>query len=801
MTRVEWEQIYRPSEANRFKRPTGLLASLRDGGRWLNLLLLLIALMAMTASLEDANWVNEMPSLTLVTLIGLGSGWMLAQLPLRTWFLQLLGISIGLVSVFALVMAKIELVEPLLAAGPGQRWIELWLRMGNWASALVEGGVSNDPLPFVLMLIFSVWAVSYLSTWAVVRWRNVWAALIPPGFILLTNISYLPEQSNLQLVVFLFTSVLLVLQLHFARALDRWRREQIAWPEMMSLEVAFAGVWIALALIVAAWLVPPANNWEPAADAWSRVLTPASDRLEGLGRVFIGVSSNRDIPIHNFGEVLPLQGTVKLNDEPLMEVATDELGNLRGAVYDEYTGAGWRLSSAQTRPQIGTTVDAAEFGTPLTQAQLRQPVSVEIKVIGPAPYRRLLALGDPIATDVKSDLILGAGELDVIGVAPADRLEQGAIYTSVGAISGASIETMLSTNREYQTSIYERYTQLPSDLPPDIETLTRSLVTDGAHPYQAARIIEAYLRTTYPYTLEIADPPPLKDAVSYFLFDSGTGYFDHHASAMAVMLRTLGIPTRIAAGFAVDEDDLDTGTKTYILTEQDAWAWPEVYFPGLGWVEFNPTPGRPLVPRAGDDSDRRLFILPDGSHASPLTDEELLQDLELLLGTQNEPVVVPDLEFDSNSGVGTVVVRVLTLVVLGTAVMLVLGLGVRFSWEYAFRQVPAPRRQWAKLRHLAAWSGLSPAVTNTPLEWARTVASAVGDEGDLDQLARGYTRERYGDPDHEQSDDELTELTASYRRVRAKLWRQVLLRPVPRRRRSLAVGGSAGGRAAGLKGL
>jgi hypothetical protein len=68
-------------------------------------------------------------------------------------------------------------------------------------------------------------------------------------------------------------------------------------------------------------------------------------------------------------------------------------------------------------------------------------------------------------------------------------------------------------------------------------------------------------------------------------------------------------------------------------------------------------------------------------------------------------------------------------------------------------------------------------------------------------LARGYTRERYGDPDHEQSDDELTELTASYRRVRAKLWRQVLLRPVPRRRRSLAVGGSAGGRAAGLKGL
>ena len=774
MTCIEWDRLYGPSDTDRFSPDTGLRAALHDGGRWLNLLLLFVALMAMTTSLGDSNWVNEMPSLTTAMLIGLGSGWMLAQFPLRTWLLQSLGVTFGLMGVFALVTAKMELADPLLDAGPRQRWTELWLRMRDWFSVLIEGGASNDPLPFVLILIVAVWLVSYLSAWAVLRWRNVWAALIPAGFVLLTNISYQPQQSNVHLMVFLFASVLLVLQLHFAGAINRWRQEHIAWPEMMSLEVAFAGVWIALALIVAAWLVPTANNWGPVTDLWSRAVQPVSDRVEGLGRLFIGISANRDIPVHNFGEVLPLQGTVKLSDEPLMEVTTDQPGNLRGAVYDQYTGSGWLVSSGQTRPQIGTTVDAAEFGTPLTQKQLRQTISTEITVTGPVPKRRLLSLGDPIATDVGSTLILGASELDVIGMMPDDRLEAGDTYTSVGAVSAASIETMLSTSTDYPASIRERYTQLPDDLPPEIAELTRALVEDGAHPYQAARIVEQYLRTSYPYTLEVADPPPLTDAVGYFLFEAEMGYFDHHASAMAVMLRTIGVPTRIAVGFAIDDDDLDAVTRTYLLTERNAWTWPAVYLPGLGWVEFNPTPARPLVTRAGDDSALRLQLFPDGNDAALLEGDLLAQedlfDLEGALRTNS-------LDFATGSGVGTMVVRVVTFLMLCSASLLFPGLAMRFAWEYTFRQVPAPRRQWAKLQCLTGWTDLRPAATNTPLEWAREVAATVGDDdGDLDRLAREYTNMRYGGLGHEQSEDEFEQLTSSYRRVRTKLWWRVLLR-------------------------
>lgn len=788
MSAVSWDAIYRGSEHDPFKPRGGVLGLIGNTERWLNLVLLFVALMAMTNSLERANWVDEMPSLTAASVFGLATGWVLSQIPVRSWLLQLVGITLGLAWVLAIVIANMELADPLLGTGIGARWSEFWLRLGDWGSALLSGGVSSDPLPFVLMLVFATWAVAYLAAWAVVRWRNAWVALIPPGFVLLTNISYLPGQPSLQFVVFLFAAVLLVLQLHFARALSRWRDNRIAWPDLMSIEVAFAGVWIALALIISAWLVPTANNWGPVADLWNRAVSPVSERFEGLGRVFIGVSSKRDIPVHGFGEVLPLQGSISLSEAPLMEVVADEPGNLRGAVYDDYTGTGWLNSGITTQPLLGTTIEAAEFGTPLSQAQLRRPVSAEVTVIGPVPDRRLLSFGDPLASNVPGELLFGAGPADVVGIAPEDRLKEGTSYTVVGAVSAAAVDTLLSTTSDYPVAIHDRYTQLPDDLPPEIAELAASLA-GGQHPFAAARIIEDYLRNNFAFSTEIADPPPLRDAVDYFLFEAQAGYFDHHATAMAVMLRTLGIPTRMAAGFALDEDSFDDATKTYTLSELDAWAWPEVYFTGLGWVEFNPTPGRDLVLRPGDDTALR-DQLRNPSNTIPFDEELLIEELENLFGSEGASAV--DLEAsgsaDTGSGVGTVVVQILTLLVLLSVVVFVVGIGVRFAWEYPVRDLDSGRRRWAKLQRLTGWAGLAPRVTSTPLEWAREVSATVGADEEFEAIARDYTHVRYGGPGDDPSEEATAELHDSYRGARNQLWRQIFGRVLPRRGRGSAVG-------------
>lgn len=796
MTAVGWGQIYRGSEHDRFQRPGGLIGTFRDTGRWLNLVLLFVALMAMSNSLERANWVDEMPSLTAAAIFGLASGWVLAQIPLRSWLLQVVGMTAGLAWVFAIVMVNMELADPLLESGVRARWSELWLRLRDWGAALLEGGSSSDPLPFVMMLVFATWAVSYLASWSVVRWRNAWVALIPPGFVLLTNISYLPGQPSMQFVIFLFAAVLLVLQLHFARAITRWRQDRVAWPSLMSMEVAFAGVWIALALIIFAWLVPTANNWGPVADLWGRAIAPITDRAEGLGRVFIGVSAKRDVPVHNFGSVLPLQGKVSLSSDPLMEVSADEIGNLRGAVYDEYTGTGWRISDATAQPLLGTTVEGAEFGTDLSRAQLRRSVRVAITVIGPVPDRRLLAFGDPVAADVPGSLLFGASVGDVIGVAPDDRLEEGDTYTTVGTVSAAAVETLLASPATYPSVISERYTQLPDDLPPEVGALAASL-TQGMHPFAAARTIEQHLRENYAYSTDIEDTPPLRDSVDYFLFDSQVGYFDQHATAMAVMLRTLGVPTRLSAGFVVELDALDDVTKTYVISEKDAWAWPEVYFTGLGWVEFNPTPGRSLIARPGDDTALR-DLLASGSLAPFPFDEELaLLELEELFALENAEGLDLDAfnDLNSGSGVGAIVVRLLTMLMLAAAVLFAAVLALRFAWEYPLRALAPAQRRWAKLQRLAAWVGINPRVTRTPLEWARETAGQVGETEGFEAVARDYTRARYGAGTDQHSEEETTELDEQYRQARNQLWRHLTRRLLPIRGRTSAVAESPTARA------
>ncbi|MCB9150587.1 MAG: transglutaminase domain-containing protein [Caldilineaceae bacterium] len=104
----------------------------------------------------------------------------------------------------------------------------------------------------------------------------------------------------------------------------------------------------------------------------------------------------------------------------------------------------------------------------------------------------------------------------------------------------------------------------------------------------------------YPYNEEIEAPADDVDPVAYFLFDIKEGYCDYYATAMVMMLRSLGIPARAVSGCA--EGTFDEESQVYIITEKDAHTWVEVYFPTYGWIEFEPTAGESELRRpAGED--------------------------------------------------------------------------------------------------------------------------------------------------------------------------------------------------------
>jgi hypothetical protein len=133
----------------------------------------------------------------------------------------------------------------------------------------------------------------------------------------------------------------------------------------------------------------------------------------------------------------------------------------------------------------------------------------------------------------------------------------------------------------------ERYLQRSPRVDPRVVELARTITAGEPSDYDKAAAVEQYLRTRYGYSLQMATTPP-PDPLAYFLFERKEGHCEYFASAMAVMLRAVGIPSRVVNGFHGGEyNDL---TGSYIVRARNAHSWVEAYIPGYAWVSFDPTP-------------------------------------------------------------------------------------------------------------------------------------------------------------------------------------------------------------------
>ena len=125
-----------------------------------------------------------------------------------------------------------------------------------------------------------------------------------------------------------------------------------------------------------------------------------------------------------------------------------------------------------------------------------------------------------------------------------------------------------------------QYTQLPPDLPARVVALAHRITDPWTDTYDKVMAVQRWLQRNTRYNLDIPPDPPGVDAVDEFLFVRRQGFCEHIASAMAILLRSVGIPTRFAVGFDVGSHNLLTGY--YDVHESDAHAWVEVAYPGIG---------------------------------------------------------------------------------------------------------------------------------------------------------------------------------------------------------------------------
>jgi transglutaminase-like putative cysteine protease len=160
-------------------------------------------------------------------------------------------------------------------------------------------------------------------------------------------------------------------------------------------------------------------------------------------------------------------------------------------------------------------------------------------------------------------------------------------YEADSDIAAAAPSELRAAGRAYPPQL-SPYLERPPAIDPRVSRLAAQITSSASNDFDKAAAIENYLKTRFGYTLQLPRTA-VKDPIANFLFERKQGHCEYFASAMAVMLRTQGIPSRVVNGFRTDEfNDL---TANYVVRAKDAHAWVEAYFPGYGWQTFDPTPG------------------------------------------------------------------------------------------------------------------------------------------------------------------------------------------------------------------
>jgi len=178
------------------------------------------------------------------------------------------------------------------------------------------------------------------------------------------------------------------------------------------------------------------------------------------------------------------------------------------------------------------------------------------------------------------------------------QIDAGTAYTAESEVPNPDVETLRAAGTDYPQAIESRYTSLPEDTVPDrVHEITEQITSEASTPYDRARAIEAYLESEKQYSQDVQ--APTGTMADGFLFEMEAGYCTYFAGTMATMLRTQGIPTRVAVGYSSGQW---AGNDTWVVRGSDAHAWVEVYVPDVGWIEFDPTPGNAV------DSARRSAV-------------------------------------------------------------------------------------------------------------------------------------------------------------------------------------------------
>ncbi|HEX7107229.1 MAG TPA: transglutaminaseTgpA domain-containing protein [Acidothermaceae bacterium] len=278
-----------------------------------------------------------------------------------------------------------------------------------------------------------------------------------------------------------------------------------------------------------------------------------------------------------------------LSNAPVFVVPAAAPPYWQGAVYDHYDGAGWTITGESTRRPW--SVDATT--TPPTQrapadrdatAGQAQSRTDMVQIVTPQVQHVVFAPGRVTAYagpgTVSSDGV-GNARLTVSATGPPSSRDYNVVSTRPNPPTSEPPASAAADIRD------PRWLQLPANLPQRVTSLSHRLIDDAPSRAAAVDTVDKYLRGVATYNLDAPVAAPGEDSVDSFLFVTREGFCEQFASAAVVLLRAAGIPARLVTGYSQGDLTSDPGRR--VMRAADAHAWVQVWYPGVGWVDSDPT--------------------------------------------------------------------------------------------------------------------------------------------------------------------------------------------------------------------
>ncbi len=722
---------------------------------WLPLLFLAIALYCVVFAIIDAKWVGQAPLLLYAPGVGLLVGFGISKIPrfpqsilhlaaclLGHWF------AIWLTSVVAFHISWLTVLLYLRSAFTGE---------------LVGMGLLASEVIFFFYLTFLCFFLGYFGSWLVYRAHLPWLVILVYAAIMLVNLNYVNQDESYLVVTMVAALILLVARMHLTAQIAQWTREGLhtdrEWTHGILRRCMQIACIIAVVAMLGSIILPVLEQPESGKTFWDRLDNAWTNLLSGhFSLQDLSSLTNLNQPATNFfGDQLTITNSVRL---PVGDVITyknvdgvNDPHYLEGFTYNHFDGRTWTNSSNGNASHsygpndlLPLDFDVADLDAQKVQVTIKQPPDgTKAYIFAPAQPRTF-----SVSTTLYNDGTVSAWTQQnrlkdqtytVSFVAPT-------INSALVSLFPISLEgkNTWRTDGNYPT-IPQEYLQVPGNLSPQVGQRVLDWTRDTNDAYSALKSLEKHLSDPNVFTYKLDNPavPANTDPITWLL-QNRSGYCTHYATAMAIMARQLGIPTRIVNGFS--QGHLDPKTNEWVVEGTDAHSWVQAYFPGYGWLSFDPTPSfspgaapnkatlPPPTPTPVVTPPARPSVTPTPASKVPTPANTRQQNPKNALSTNKE-------QESGNMVVWMVLSIIVLLLVLGFLIFVL----VRQWWSKLYANSPFAARAYWRFCRIAGWFGLAPRKWQTPYEYSAMLSAQLPQQAlPFRRLTDMFVHERWGSP-------------------------------------------------------